>query len=210
MRPRIAFERGGLAGAVGADEPEDAALFDTQIDAVQRDGRAVGLAEAARFYAGHGFSSPSRVHPSARLGGLRRRVQQLFRPSGRAAEWLRRPWATVRSRNFCRSPCSSRFARAGVDEHAETAAALDELLVDQLLVALENRERIDPILGRDVAHRRQRIAFFQHARRGSWRRPGPEAVGKSAARRSTPVPSSDVVNYNTRAQASSLISYSLK
>ena len=30
-------ERGGLAGAVGADEPEDAALFDTEIDAVERD-----------------------------------------------------------------------------------------------------------------------------------------------------------------------------
>ncbi len=44
-------ERGGLAGAVGTDESEDAALFDAQIDAVQRDGRAEGLAEAACFYA---------------------------------------------------------------------------------------------------------------------------------------------------------------
>src|SRR6266852_7499888 len=51
-------ERGGLAGAVGTDEPEDAALFNTQIDAVQRDGCAEGLAKAACFYACHGFSAP--------------------------------------------------------------------------------------------------------------------------------------------------------
>ena len=31
-------ERGALAGAVGTDQPEDAALFDAQVDAVQRDG----------------------------------------------------------------------------------------------------------------------------------------------------------------------------
>ena len=42
-------ERGGLACAVGTDEPEDAALFDPQIDAIQRDGCAEGLAQTARF-----------------------------------------------------------------------------------------------------------------------------------------------------------------
>ncbi len=42
-------ERGGLACAVGADESEDVALFDSQIDAVQRDGRAESLAQAACF-----------------------------------------------------------------------------------------------------------------------------------------------------------------
>ena len=52
-------ERGGLACAVGADESEDAALFDPQIDAVQRDGCAEGLAETACFDACHGFSAPS-------------------------------------------------------------------------------------------------------------------------------------------------------
>ena len=41
------------------------------------------------------------------------------------------------------------IARAGIDEHAATSLALDELLVDQLLITLQNRERIDPILGRD-------------------------------------------------------------
>ena len=52
-------ERGALAGAVGTDESEDAALFDTQIDAVQRDGCAEGLAQAACFYACHDFGSSS-------------------------------------------------------------------------------------------------------------------------------------------------------
>ncbi len=52
------IERGGLACAVGTDESEDAALFNTQIDAVQRDRCAERLAETACFYACHGFSAP--------------------------------------------------------------------------------------------------------------------------------------------------------
>ena len=53
-------QRGGLARAVGSDKSEDAALFNTQIDAVQRDGCAEDLAEAACFYQCHLFcSSPS-------------------------------------------------------------------------------------------------------------------------------------------------------
>src|SRR5207248_499979 len=42
-------ERGGLAGAVGTDDAEDAALVDTQINTVQRDGPTEGLAQAACF-----------------------------------------------------------------------------------------------------------------------------------------------------------------
>src|SRR5882672_12477410 len=51
-------ERGGLAGAVGTDNPKDAAFFNTQINAVERDGCTEGLAQAACFYACHGFSVP--------------------------------------------------------------------------------------------------------------------------------------------------------
>jgi hypothetical protein len=51
-------ERGGLACAVGADDSQDAALFNTQINAVQRNGGAEGLAEATCFYHCHGFSVP--------------------------------------------------------------------------------------------------------------------------------------------------------
>ena len=55
------------------------------------------------------------------------------------------------------------IARAGIDEHAKTSLALDQLLVDQPLICLQNRERIDPLFRRDMAHRRQRIAFLEHA-----------------------------------------------
>ena len=41
--------------------------------------------------------------------------------------------------------------RAGFDEHAETALLFDQLLVDQFLIGLQNRERIDPKFGRDIA-----------------------------------------------------------
>ena len=51
-------ERGSLAGSVRTDKPEDAALFDPQIDAVERHGCAIGLAESACFDACHDFSAP--------------------------------------------------------------------------------------------------------------------------------------------------------
>ena len=49
------MERGALACAVGTDEPEDATLFDAQINAVERDGLAEGFAQAACFDDVHGF-----------------------------------------------------------------------------------------------------------------------------------------------------------
>jgi hypothetical protein len=51
---------------------------------------------------------------------------------------------------------------AGVDEHPEASLRFDQLFTGQFLVSLQNRERIDAILGRDIAHGRQRIAFFEH------------------------------------------------
>src|ERR1700736_1224602 len=52
------------------------------------------------------------------------------------------------------------IVRAGFDEHAETALLLDQFLVDKFLISLQDRERIDPKFGRDIAHRWQRIALF--------------------------------------------------
>ena len=153
-------ERGGLAGAVGTDEAEDAALFDAQIDAVQRDGRAEGLAQAACFDACHGFSAPllvgRRVPPvaAASSSSSRRQAEPLNGRVDRGPLFREKLLALA---------LQQQIARAGVDEHAATAPLLDELLVDQLLIALQNRERIDPVFGRDVAHRRQRIAFLEHA-----------------------------------------------
>src|ERR1700680_2648548 len=76
------------------------------------------------------------------------------------------------------------MASARIDEHAATSLALDQLLVDQLLIALQNRERIDPIFGRDVAHGGQRIAFLEHA--VEYHRDDP--VAKLAVNRLTVVP----------------------
>src|SRR5438876_11134195 len=55
------------------------------------------------------------------------------------------------------------IARTGIDEHAEASSSFDKALVHQFLIALQDRERIDPIFGRDIAHGRQRIALFEHA-----------------------------------------------
>src|ERR1019366_3293945 len=96
-------EGGGLACAVGTDEPQDAALFHPHIDAVQRDGRAEGLAQAPGFYACHGFSAPlscggpTRRFSTARHPKMTRCLHRpaVLPPSGRAAEWSHRPSAIL-------------------------------------------------------------------------------------------------------------------
>src|SRR5713101_3829082 len=104
---------------------------------------------------------------SFRLCGIRRRpavcaVQEFFRPQ---AEPLN---GCVDSRPFFREKflafaLQQQIARAGIDEHAATSLTLDKILVHQLLIALEDRERIDPIFGRDITHRGQRIAFLENS-----------------------------------------------
>src|SRR5437588_4561859 len=88
-------ERGRFAGAVGTDEPEDAALFDTQIDAVQRNGCAERLTEAASFYDCHGFSASPWCDSAWRISTVRYLLTTgwtlrsgVLPLSGRAAEWL--------------------------------------------------------------------------------------------------------------------------
>ena len=71
-----------------------------------------------------------------------------------------------------------------VDEHATTSLRLDQSLVHQLLIALQNGERIDPKFGRDIAHGGQGIAFLEHAVEDH----GDDAVAKLAVNRLTVVP----------------------
>src|SRR2546427_6311012 len=66
-------------------------------------------------------------------------------------------------KKFVAFALQQQVVRARFDEHAETSLRLDQLLFVQLLVALHNRDRIDPILGGDSAHGRQRVAFLEHA-----------------------------------------------
>ena len=153
-------ERGGLAGAVRADEAEDAAFFDAQIDAVQRDvvpyvlrrPRASMQAMASALLLVVFDGRPRAAALSAVPLG-----------SGRAARMVAWILGHSSARNFSRSAFSNSSRAPAVDEHAQAALLLDELLVDELLVGLQHRERIDPIFGGDVAHRGQRIAFLEHA-----------------------------------------------
>src|SRR5882762_9714968 len=75
-------------------------------------------------------------------------------------------------------------ACAGVDEHAAASSGLDKPLVHQLLIALQDRKRIDPIFGRHSAHRGQRIAFLEDS--VEYHRD--DAVAKLAVNRLTVVP----------------------
>src|SRR5690606_25637634 len=54
-------------------------------------------------------------------------------------------------------------ARSLGHEHAATTPLLDQPFLDQLLVALEHRERVQAVLGRHVAHGRERVTVGQHA-----------------------------------------------
>src|SRR5258707_5145496 len=101
------------------------------------------------------------------------------------------------------------IARAGFDEHPEASPLFDQFLVDQFLIALQNRERIDPIFGRDIAHRRQRIAFVEHAVEYH----GDDTIAQLSINRLTVVPFTvhpvfhrasygDILNYNTDSLAS--------
>src|SRR6266850_2253953 len=76
------------------------------------------------------------------------------------------------------------IAGAGFDEHAETSSLLDKLLVDQLLIGFENRERINAIFGRDIAHGGQRVAFVEQAVEDH----SDDAIAKLAVNRMTVVP----------------------
>ena len=60
------MERGAFASAIGTNDAEDAALFDAEIDAVERDGRAERFAETVCFYADH-VSAPFSRRRSAAL-----------------------------------------------------------------------------------------------------------------------------------------------
>jgi hypothetical protein len=55
------------------------------------------------------------------------------------------------------------IARTRLDEHTQSPPLLDQFFVDQLLIALQNGERIDAKFGGHIAHGGQRIAVFEHA-----------------------------------------------
>src|SRR5215472_10667491 len=88
--------------------------------------------------------------------------EQLFRVQAEALNGGRDPRPFFRQK-FLAFPLQQQAARAGFDEHAQASPLLDQLFDHQLLIALQDRERIDAIIGGDIAHRGQGIALFEHA-----------------------------------------------
>src|SRR5437016_9317579 len=89
-------------------------------------------------------------------------VQEFFRPQAEPLNGCVDPGPFFAKKLLPFAP-QQQTAGAGIDEHAEAASRLDQTLVHQLLIALQNRERIDPIFGRDIAHGGQRIAFLKNS-----------------------------------------------
>src|SRR5439155_24511073 len=103
-------EGGGLACTIGTDQSEDAALFNTQIDTVQRDGCAERLTEPTCFYACHGLSVPPLFYFSTLAGGLRH-SPTILPASGRAAEWLLRFCAILHQETSAVRPAATNCVR---------------------------------------------------------------------------------------------------
>src|ERR1700686_1591275 len=136
---------------------------------------------------------PVPVPGGIRLGGFRR-CGIGRRPAGRSVQKFLRFQAEPLNGCVDAGPLFSKkllpfapqqqSACAGIDEHAEAASAFDQPFVHQLLIAFQNRERIDPIFRRDIAHGGQGIALLEHA--VEYHRD--DAVAKLAVNRLTVVP----------------------
>src|SRR5207247_9110378 len=77
-------------------------------------------------------------------------IEQFFRSQSEPLNGCVHPWPFF-GKELLALALQKQIARTGIDEHAETSLALDTPLVHQLLIALQNRERIDPVFSRVVA-----------------------------------------------------------
>src|SRR5579872_27273 len=96
------------------------------------------------------------------LGWVGCAVQQLGRRKAEPLDGCADPWPLFSEEllPFC---LEQQIARTGIDEHAQASLGLNQTFVHQLLIALEDRKRINPIYSRDIAHRRQRVAFLENS-----------------------------------------------
>src|SRR5512143_3318178 len=160
MRPRIAWSAVLLPAPLGPMIPRtrpsstrrSTPSSATVAPKVLRRPRASMHAMASAFFLG--------AVRRRRAGGAR--LQQLSRSQTEPPNGRVNPRPLFREKLLAFAP-KQQVARAGIDEHAATSLRLDEFLVGQLLIALEHRDRIDPVLGGNRAHGRQRIAFVQDA-----------------------------------------------
>src|SRR5215469_7371139 len=63
---------------------------------------------------------------------------------------------------FLPLPSQEQVACPRFHVHSQTPPFLNQFLIHQLLIALQDRERIQPVVGRHRAHRGQRIAFLEN------------------------------------------------
>src|SRR5438477_3969190 len=86
------------------------------------------------------------VMASTLLCFLAAAVQQLFRRQSQPLNRFLDPRPLLGEKLLALGG-QQQVARAGFDEHAEAALLLDELLVGELLVGLQDRDRVEAILG---------------------------------------------------------------
>src|SRR5205807_1738681 len=89
---------------------------------------------------------------------LRRLTEQFFRLQAEPLNGCIDPGPLL-GKKLLSFALQQQIARPGIDKHAAASSSLDQPLIYQLLVALQNREWINPVIGRHSAHRGQRIAF---------------------------------------------------
>src|SRR5207302_6816978 len=88
-------------------------------------------------------------------------VQQLFGGQAEPANRCVDP-RPVLGEQLLALALQQQLARSPIDVHPSAAFLLDELLVGELLIGLQNRDRVEPVLGRNVAHGGERIAFVEN------------------------------------------------
>ena len=165
-QPEDRLQRGGLAGAVGADEADDAAGVDLEGGAVQRQLVLVGLAQAA------GADDRGAVVLEGRA---------LVVPVGEGVHWapprdlisssVDRPRRWMRSstsghssrRNRSRSLASSFLRCFFGDVHPQSSAFFNKRLVGEFLVGPGDGDRIELVFGCNLANGGQCIAGLQDA-----------------------------------------------
>ena len=181
QQPGGQLQQGGLARAVRADEPDDAALGDGQRAVAQRPGPPVLLAEPAGLDDSAHQRPPRRSSCGTRCG----RSPRCRRGPGPP----RAPSAASRSSRRGTGPARpGRSRRRADDERAQPRPGAHQALALQVPVGLEHRVRVDRQLGDHLLRGRQLVARLEHPElqglagpaaraAGRWRRPTSRRAG---------------------------------
>ena len=155
-KPQHCFEQRGLAGAIRADETHDPTLFDIETDVIYGTNGSKAL--------GYVTGTDKTAHSSSPFSDAD--AASISPSSSPALNPSRSMVATTAghsfSMNFWRSSFRSFLRAPSVDEHAATALLLYQVLVDELLVALQNRQWIQPVFGSNIAYAGQRVTVLEN------------------------------------------------